>query len=561
MENKGYTQDGSVDLRGRPVLASKTGGWKACGFLLAYSAFDSMVFYSVASNLVVYLTEQLHDNMVNSVRNASTWIGMIWVTPIIGAYIADTYLGRFWTFFIASLIHLLGMVLLTIGVAFKLFPSLKDRMIFFYVALYIIAIGTGGTKPNIMPFGADQFDDLNPDEQKLKSSFFNWWMFGYFFGAFFSSIDIYVQQSVGWGIGYAIPTIGIAASLIAFYIGVPFYRHKMKKAQSPMSEIFMVIKKAFANRHKKISDDSVALYEFETQHYLTSSKRQLQHSDNFKFLDKAALRDSSMPCTITQVEAVKLFLRMFFVWLTTLIPATMFTQVNTFFVKQGLTLDRSIGPNFKIPPASLGVIIVIAILICVPLYDKFFVPFMRRRTKNPRGISLLQRFGTGMFLLIFVMIVSCFTERTRMQVIKSHGIKSATDVVPMSIFWLLPQYVIFGISDVFSLIGMMEFFYDQAPEGMQSLGTAFFTSSLGVGNFLNSLLVTAIDEITRKATGKSWLSDNLNDSRLDYYYAFLILLTTLNLVVYVCVASWFNYKKEVHCVAEKNGKEIEGMEV
>ncbi|WRX11718.1 hypothetical protein QQP08_004205 [Theobroma cacao] len=34
METKGYTQDGTVDLRGRPVLASKTGRWKACAFLV-----------------------------------------------------------------------------------------------------------------------------------------------------------------------------------------------------------------------------------------------------------------------------------------------------------------------------------------------------------------------------------------------------------------------------------------------------------------------------------------------------------------------------------------------
>ena len=34
MEAKDYTQDGTVDLHGQPVLASKTGKWKACAFLV-----------------------------------------------------------------------------------------------------------------------------------------------------------------------------------------------------------------------------------------------------------------------------------------------------------------------------------------------------------------------------------------------------------------------------------------------------------------------------------------------------------------------------------------------
>ncbi|RRT72396.1 hypothetical protein BHE74_00036470 [Ensete ventricosum] len=117
MDDKGYTKDGSVDLHGRPVLASQTGRWRACAFLVGkpsyrsctrgYEAFERMAFYGVASNLVVYLTTQLHEDTVSSVRNVNNWSGSVWITPILGAYIADTYFGRFWTFTISSLIYLL----------------------------------------------------------------------------------------------------------------------------------------------------------------------------------------------------------------------------------------------------------------------------------------------------------------------------------------------------------------------------------------------------------------------------------------------------------------------
>lgn len=72
-----------------------------------YEAFERMAFYGVASNLVNYLTSQLHEDTVSSVRNVNNWSGSVWITPILGAYIADSYLGRFWTFTLSSLIYVL----------------------------------------------------------------------------------------------------------------------------------------------------------------------------------------------------------------------------------------------------------------------------------------------------------------------------------------------------------------------------------------------------------------------------------------------------------------------
>jgi len=76
-----------------------------------YEAFERMAFYGVASNLVNYLTTQLHEDTVSSVRNVNTWSGSVWITPILGAYIADSYLGRFWTFTLSSLIYVLVIYL------------------------------------------------------------------------------------------------------------------------------------------------------------------------------------------------------------------------------------------------------------------------------------------------------------------------------------------------------------------------------------------------------------------------------------------------------------------
>ncbi|MBA0879174.1 hypothetical protein Goshw_030205 [Gossypium schwendimanii] len=558
METKGYTQDGTVDLRGRPVLASKTGKWKACAFLVGYEAFERMAFYGIASNLVNYLTTQLHEDTVSSVRNVNNWSGSVWITPIIGAYIADTYLGRFWTFTVSSLIYVVGMILLTTTVSMKsLRPTCTDgicnkastlQIVFFYTSLYTIAIGAGGTKPNISTFGADQFDDFNPQEKELKVSFFNWWMFSSFLGALVATLAlVYIQENMGWGLGYGIPTVGLLFSLFVFYLGTPIYRHKVKKTKSPARDLIQVPITAFRNRKLQLPNHPSQLHEHEPQQYINSGKRQVHYTPIFRFLDKAAVKDgnsSKPPCTVTQVEGTKLVLGMLLIWLVTLIPSTIWAQVNTLFVKQGNTMDRSLGSSFQIPAASLGSFVTFSMLLSVPMYDRYFVPFMRRKTGNPRGITLLQRLGIGFVIQIAAIAIAYAVEVRRMRVIRVHHIMGPKETVPMSIFCLLPQYVLLGIADVFNAIGLLEFFYDQSPEDMQSLGTTFFTSGIGVGNFLNSFLVTVVDKITGGGNGKSWIGDNLNDSHLDYYYGFLLVISILNLGAFLWASSKYVYKRE-----------------
>ncbi|CAH2058617.1 unnamed protein product [Thlaspi arvense] len=554
---KVYTQDGTVDLQGRPVLASRTGRWRACSFLLGYEAFERMAFYGIASNLVNYLTTRLHEDTISSVRNVNNWSGAVWITPIAGAYIADSYIGRFWTFTASSLIYVLGMILLTMAVTVKsLRPTCANgvcnkasslQITFFYISLYTIAIGAGGTKPNISTFGADQFDNYSIREKKQKVSFFNWWMFSSFLGALFATLGlVYIQENLGWGLGYGIPTVGLLVSLIVFYIGTPFYRHKVVKTDNLAKDLVQVPIAAFKNRKLHCPDNLLELHELDSHYYKSTGKHQVHHTPIFRFLDKAAIKTSSrdLPCTVTKVEVAKRVLALFSIWLVTLIPSTLWAQVNTLFVKQGTTLDRKLGSSFQIPAASLGSFVTLSMLLSVPMYDQYFVPFMRKKTGNPRGITILQRLGIGFVIQIVAIAVASAVEVKRMSVIREFHITNPKQVVPMSIFWLLPQYSLLGIADVFNAIGLLEFFYDQSPEEMQSLGTTFFTSGIGLGNFLNSFLVTMIDDITSKGGGKSWIGDNLNDSRLDYYYGFLMVISIVNMGLFLWVASKYVYKSD-----------------
>lgn len=71
-----------------------------------YGIFERMAYYGISSNLFVYLTKKLHQGTVISSNNVNNWVGTVFMTPILGAYIADAHLGRYWTFVISALIYL-----------------------------------------------------------------------------------------------------------------------------------------------------------------------------------------------------------------------------------------------------------------------------------------------------------------------------------------------------------------------------------------------------------------------------------------------------------------------
>ncbi|OAY85912.1 Protein NRT1/ PTR FAMILY 5.2 [Ananas comosus] len=502
------TKDGSVDLKGRPFIRSKGGRWTACSFIVGYEVFERMAYYGIATNLVLYLTDKLHEGTVSSSNNVTNWVGT-------------------------------GMSMLTLTVSLH---SLRPpeccntnatplQVGIFYLSLYIIAVGTGGTKPNISTMGADQFDDFDPKERKQKLSFFNWWMFSIFFGTLFANtLIIYVQDDVGWGIGYGIPTAGLLISILVFLVGTPFYRHKIPTG-SPFTVIARVLVAAIRKWRAMLPNDSKELYELSLE----------------EFLDKAAMKSGPdtpwMLCPVTQVEETKRMMKMLPVLLVSIIPSVMAAQVNTLFVKQGKTLNRSMGPHFKIPPASLAAFVTIFMLISLVLYDRFLVPFVRKYTKNPRGITLLQRMGIGLAIHVLIMIVASLTERYRLKFVRDHGLVDEK-TIPLSIFILLPQFALMGIADTFVEVAKIEFFYDQAPEGMKSLGTSYFTTTLGLGNFLSSILLKAVSQITMRGGREGWIQDNLNASQLDYYYGFFALLSVLNLTLFMVVSTLYSYNSE-----------------
>ena len=125
-------------------------------------------------------------------------------------------------------------------------------------------------------------------------------------------------------------------------------------------------------------------------------------------------------CTVTQVEEVKLLVRMLPIWATNMVTyALVYAQVTSLFVDQATTLDRHVGPHFQIPAASVSFLLHLTIIICLPFYDKFFVPIARRVTGNPRGLTILQRIGVGPVICTISITVAALVEMWRLKLANS----------------------------------------------------------------------------------------------------------------------------------------------
>lgn len=66
---------------------------------------ERLAYYGIATNLVSYLTNKLHEGNVSAARNVTTWQGTCYLTPLIGAVLADAYWGRYWTIAAFSTIY------------------------------------------------------------------------------------------------------------------------------------------------------------------------------------------------------------------------------------------------------------------------------------------------------------------------------------------------------------------------------------------------------------------------------------------------------------------------
>nr|DAD42207.1 TPA_asm: hypothetical protein HUJ06_000437 [Nelumbo nucifera] len=557
---------GPVDENGSLVIKSNSGGWKPAFLLLANQGLATLAFFGVGVNLVLFLTRVLQQDNANAANNVSKWTGTVYMCSLIGAFLSDSYWGRYLTCAIFQLIFVLGLVLLSLSSWLFLIkpdgcgdgvidcrPASSAGVAIFYLSIYLVAFGYGGHQPTIATLGSDQIDE------HAKAAFFCYFYFALNVGSLFSNtILVYFEDSGKWTLGFLASAGSAVLALILFLIGTPKYRF-FKPCGNPLPRVAQVFVATFRKWDVTVPADSEKLYELEGSESAIKGSRKIMHSNEFGFLDKAATKtqndlhgtnDPWRLCTVTQVEEAKCVLKMLPIWLCTIIYSVVFTQMASLFVEQGVVMNSSTG-DFRLPAASMSAFDICSVLVFTGIYRQILVPVAGRLTGNPKGLSELQRMGVGLIIGMLAMVAAGITEIERLRRV-TPGYESSS----LIIFWQIPQYTLVGASEVFMYVGQLEFFNGQAPDGIKSFGSSLCMASISLGNYVSSLLVNMVMGITARNNKPGWIPGNLNSGHMDRFYFLLAGLTVIDFGIYLYCAKWY---KCIKLEGDVEAIEVEGQ--
>lgn len=250
-------------------------------------------------------------------------------------------------------------------------------------------------------------------------------------------------------------------------------------------------------------------------------------------------------CTVTQVEEVKILMKLLPIPACTIMLSVILTEFLTLSVQQAYTLNTHMG-RLKLPVTCMPVFPGLSIFLILSLYYSTFVPLSRRITGHPHGASQLQRVGIGLAVSILSVAWAGVFERYRRNYAIKHDYEAIflTAMPNLSAYWLLIQYCLIGIAEVFCLVGLLEFLYQEAPDAMRSVGAAYAAVAGGLGCFAATILNNIVDSITEdKEKGRpSWLAQNINTGRFDYLYWLLTALSVINFCAFLYSARKYEYR-------------------
>ncbi|CAJ2676650.1 unnamed protein product [Trifolium pratense] len=525
---------------------SLSNGTKRSGMVAGLSVAST----GIVGNLIVYLISEFNIKSINAAQIVNVVIGSTNLFPIVAAIVADSFFGSFSVAFATSCVALLGTVILfltsTIN-SLKPHPCSNDLSIIckpptgiqytvLYISIVLISIGFGGSRFTAASLGANQFD--KPEHQ---GSFFNWFFFTFYVasGVALSGI-VYIQDNLGWALGFGICAVATFVGVVVFLLGYRFYRmdEPQGSAVLDLGRVFVAsIRKWKYNLSSRVEDYYTSTTSCDDDMVQMLSPATL--GKRLRFFNRAALitdtdlksdgsikKSSWRLCTIQQVEDFKKIIGILPLWTSSTFLAIPIAMQSSLTVLQALVMDRSIGSHFKFPAGSISIVILISTSIFLTFLDRVLLPGWYKITgKTARP---LQRIGVGYVLTVLSMAVSALVESKRLKLAHRH--------VDMSVLWLFPQLVLVGIGEAFHFPAQLTFYYQQFPQSLRSISTALISLIVGIAFYLNTAL---IDQVRRST---DWLPDDINHGKVDNVYWMLALFGGINFVYYLLCSAFYKYE-------------------
>lgn len=190
-------------------------------YIVSNEAGERFCYYGLRSILMVYMAKYMVDSTgqaapltgAEATEKFHVFVFAAYFFPVLGAFLADAFLGKYRTILCFSLVYCLGPLILVL-----------DRTNFGLSAgLLLIALGSGGIKPCVSAHVGDQFGRKN---HHLLSKVFGWFYFAINLGSFAAMISIPVLLEK-WGpkVAFGTPAVVMVVATLVFWMGRRVFVH------------------------------------------------------------------------------------------------------------------------------------------------------------------------------------------------------------------------------------------------------------------------------------------------------------------------------------------------
>lgn len=342
--------------------------------------------------LVLYFRNFLRwdDDLATAIYH--TFAALCYLTPILGALIADSWLGKFKTIISLSIVYTIGQVVIAVSSINDLTDhnhdgtpdSLPVHVALSMIGLILIAFGTGGIKPCVSAFGGDQFEE---GQEKQRNQFFSIFYLAINAGSLISTIvtpilrvqecGIHSQQAC-YPLAFGVPAALMAVSLIVFVLGSGMYK-KFKPQGNIMSKVAKCIGFAIKNRFRHRSKEFP-----KREHWLDWAKE--------KYDERL-------------ISQTKMVMKVMFLYIPLPMFWALFDQQGSRWTLQATTMSGKIG-SIEIQPDQMQTVNAILIVIMVPIMDAVVYPLIAKCF----NFTSLKKMTVGMFLASMAFVAAAIVQ-------------------------------------------------------------------------------------------------------------------------------------------------------
>ncbi|TFK37850.1 POT family-domain-containing protein [Crucibulum laeve] len=414
-----------------------------------------------------------------------------YVTPLLGAYIADTYLGRFNTICIAVMIALVGHIILIVAAVPGVIEH-QSAVGAFAVALLVMGFGTGLFKANISPLVAEQYKrtklfviTTNSGERVIVDptlTVSRVYMYFYFFiniGALVGQITMtYSEKFVGFWLAFTLPTMVFLLCPIVLWIG----RNRYVRSPPTGSVLATALRAWRYAARGRWSWNPVHLFRnFNAPDFWDRVKPS-------NFVGRESEKPKWMNFDDQWVEELKRGVKAcgVFCWFPLyceyLLRLT-YNQLNNNLTSQAATMS-----THGIPNDVLSNLDPFALIIFIPIFDILLYPGLRRMGLN---FTALKRITAGFITGALAMIWAAVVQHNIYKTNPCHYEAATCDgVSPLNVWIQTGAYVLIAFSEILASITGLEYAFTKAPKNMRSLVMSIFLFMSAISSALGEAFVS-----------------------------------------------------------------------